>query len=40
MEIDEKWASGRKYLDLTEYLQWRKVSEVPHYTNWLSTDHF
>ena len=25
MEQDEKWASGRKYLDMTEYLKWRKT---------------
>jgi transposase-like protein len=30
MEISEKWASGRKYLGMTEYLQWRKVSKKPH----------
>lgn len=24
MEQDEKWASGRKYLDMAEYLAWRK----------------
>ncbi|WP_126429726.1 IS256 family transposase [Brevibacillus marinus] len=24
MEIDEKWASGKKYLDMTEYLEWRE----------------
>jgi len=24
MEIDEKWASGRKYLDMAEYLEWRE----------------
>jgi putative transposase len=27
MEVDEKWASGRKYLDMTEYLHWRKTNE-------------
>jgi transposase-like protein len=27
MEVDEKWASGRKYLDMAEYLQWRKDNE-------------
>jgi putative transposase len=25
MEIDEKWASGKKYLDMTEYLKWRET---------------
>jgi putative transposase len=25
MEIDEKWTSGRKYLDMTEYLKWRET---------------
>lgn len=24
MELDEKWASGKKYLDMTEYLEWRE----------------
>ncbi|WP_024985211.1 IS256 family transposase [Brevibacillus borstelensis] len=24
MEIDEKWASGRRYLDMAEYLEWRE----------------
>lgn len=26
MEQDEKWAGGRKYLDMTEYLEWRKMN--------------
>ena len=26
MEIDEKWSSGRKYLDMTEYWNWRQES--------------
>jgi transposase-like protein len=30
MEVDEKWASGRKYLDMTEYLEWHKANEKPH----------
>jgi transposase-like protein len=30
MEIDEKWCSGRKYLDMTEYLEWRKANEKLH----------
>lgn len=25
MEQDEKWAAGRKYLDMTEYLEWRET---------------
>lgn len=25
IEIDEKWTSGRKYLDMTEYLKWRRT---------------
>lgn len=25
MELDEKWASGRKYLDMDEYLKWREA---------------
>ncbi|MBF7084755.1 transposase, partial [Desulfallas sp. Bu1-1] len=24
MELDDKWTSGKKYLDMTEYLQWQK----------------
>ncbi|WP_188817229.1 transposase, partial [Calditerricola satsumensis] len=28
MEIDEKWASGKKYLDMTEYLEWRAAQEA------------
>lgn len=24
MELDEKWASGRRYLDMDDYLEWRK----------------
>jgi putative transposase len=24
MEVDEKWASGRKYLDMAEYMEWRE----------------
>jgi putative transposase len=27
IEIDEKWMSGRKYLDMSEYWQWRKTKE-------------
>ncbi|MBG9795990.1 transposase, partial [Paenibacillus dendritiformis] len=26
MEIDEKWSNGRKYLDMTDYLEWRKTN--------------
>jgi putative transposase len=26
MEIDEKWSDGRKYLDMTDYLEWRKTN--------------
>jgi len=25
MEQDEKWFSGRKYLDMTEYFEWQKI---------------
>jgi len=28
MELDEKWASGRKYLDMDEYLEWRQCNSV------------
>jgi len=24
MEQDEKWAFGKKYLDMSEYYEWRK----------------
>ncbi|WP_187694918.1 transposase, partial [Fervidicola ferrireducens] len=24
MEQDEKWTSGKKYLDMTEYFEWHK----------------
>jgi|GEM_PF-5861129 len=27
IEIDEKWMSGRKYLDMAEYWRWRKMKE-------------
>ncbi|MED3765121.1 transposase, partial [Ureibacillus terrenus] len=27
IEIDEKWMSGRKYLDMAEYWRWRKTKE-------------
>ncbi|WP_339264603.1 IS256 family transposase [Geobacillus sp. FSL K6-3411] len=27
IEIDEKWMSGRKYLDMAEYWKWRKTKE-------------
>ena len=27
MEIDESWATGNKYLDMTEYLLWRNKQE-------------
>jgi putative transposase len=27
IEIYEKWMSGRKYLDMSEYWQWRKMKE-------------
>jgi len=26
MEQDEKWASGKKYLDMAEYFEWQKVA--------------
>lgn len=28
MELDEKWASGKKYLDMDDYLAWRKSNSV------------
>jgi putative transposase len=28
MELDEKWASGRRYLDMDEYLEWRKSNPI------------
>jgi putative transposase len=24
MEIDDKWIAGKKYLDMSEYLQWQE----------------
>lgn len=27
MEMDEKWSTGRRYLDMTEYWDWRKVQK-------------
>ena len=38
MEIDEKWTSGRKYLEMTEYLKWRETvssSTVQGCAHWL-----
>jgi hypothetical protein len=32
MEQDEKWASGRKYLDMEEYFIWRKSHSLPSHT--------
>jgi len=29
MEQDEKWASGKKYLDMSEYLEWRASQPKP-----------
>ncbi len=28
IEMDEKWISGRKYLDMSDYWQWRKTKEL------------
>lgn len=28
MEQDEKWAAGKKYLDMAEYLSWRKTNSA------------
>jgi transposase-like protein len=28
MEIDEKWSSGRKYLETEKYHEWRKANKV------------
>jgi transposase-like protein len=28
MELDEKWASGKRYLDMEDYLEWRKSNPV------------
>jgi hypothetical protein len=30
MEVDNKWALGKKYLDMDEYLQWKKDQEQNH----------
>src|SRR5690606_10482155 len=29
MEVDEKWSSGKRYLDMREYHEWKKGSEKP-----------
>jgi len=29
MEIDDKWISGKKYLDMSEYLQWQEEQNKP-----------
>jgi hypothetical protein len=26
MEMDEKWSSGKRYLDMTEYHEWKKTT--------------
>lgn len=33
MEIDEKWATGREYLDIDEYLQWQKGQKQNYYND-------
>lgn len=33
MEIDEKWASGKKYWDMSEYLQWRSSNTIRPQSN-------
>jgi putative transposase len=27
MEMDEKWSSGKRYLDMTEYHEWKKQQQ-------------
>lgn len=31
MEIDEKWSNGCIYLDMTDYLEWRKTHAKTSY---------
>lgn len=31
MEVDEKWASGKKYLDMAEYFEWLQAQEQKRY---------
>ena len=33
MEIDDKWAAGKKYLDMAEYLQWQKEQKHDRHQN-------
>jgi len=40
MEIDEKWASGKKYLDMSEYLEWREANEVKPHSNVMRIGYF
>jgi transposase-like protein len=28
MELDEKWASGRRYLDMDDYFEWRQANPI------------
>jgi putative transposase len=28
MELDEKWASGRRYLDMDDYIEWRQSNPI------------
>jgi len=28
MELDEKWSSGKRYLDMDEYLEWRQANPI------------
>ena len=31
MEMDEKWSSGKRYLDMTEYHEWKKWRNLYQY---------
>jgi hypothetical protein len=31
MEQDEQWSTGKRYLDMAAYWQWRNYQDVGHY---------
>lgn len=33
MEMDDKWTSGKRYLDMAEYMQWRSSNKVTKQSN-------
>ena len=32
MEMDEKWQTGHKYLDMAEYIAWKKLQDEKEIT--------